>query len=544
MSRPLERLSGWLLGAGLFLVYAAWRYPVFAPRDGADMALAALTAGVAHPPGYPLYSLAGKLWLTLVPWGNPALRLNLLSAACGAASAAVLFAWTRRWAGTAAAAASALAFGLSGPVWKFSLLGEKYVLHALFISLLLGLARGGRGNLAARARLSGLLLGLGLVNHQSLVLLLPALIVLWRAETSAQGVSAGRLVPGCAALAILGLMLYAAVAVRLGSWSLAWDVVTRREYGTLELFAGLNRPLAPGLAASLIGHWLRGLAEAGGWIGLALAALGAGTLIKRRDPLGAALLAGLAAFGPLFFLLTRFDLSEWVARSVLESAFVSSCVLAAPLVAAGIKALWERRPGWGRAAALAAVLAPAWTHADWAWHRDDFSAYDYVRNLRRGVPPGAAALVAGDTALFGLRFLEAWQGPSGREWQGAREEGLKDWVASRRAKGPVFVLGLSLKALEDLGLAGNPLHARPAGLAQRVDGSETGPDLETAAWEACALRRPLAFERGDSYSHDVRLSYAFAHYLSALLRERAGQDQGLHPLAAAALDPEDYDFEK
>ncbi len=47
-------------------------------------------------------------------------------------------------------------------------------------------------------------------------------------------------------------------------------------------------------------------------------------------------------------------------------------------------------------------------------------------------------------------------------------------------------------------------------------------------------------ERLDSYAHDVRLSYAFAHYLAGRLRERSGQDPSREFAAAAWLDPEDY----
>ena len=60
----------------MFAVYAYTAYPTVAPRDSADLAAAALTVSPAHPPGYPLYILLGKAWVDLVPWGEPAYRLN------------------------------------------------------------------------------------------------------------------------------------------------------------------------------------------------------------------------------------------------------------------------------------------------------------------------------------------------------------------------------------------------------------------------------------------------------------------------------------
>ena len=87
----MKRALPWLLFLGIFAVYAWTAYPTVAPRDSADLAVAALTASPAHPPGYPLYALLGKAWISLIPWGDPAYRLNLLSAAGGAGCVAAVF---------------------------------------------------------------------------------------------------------------------------------------------------------------------------------------------------------------------------------------------------------------------------------------------------------------------------------------------------------------------------------------------------------------------------------------------------------------------
>ena len=39
--------------------------------DSGELAAAVHTLGVAHPPGYPLYVLLGKLFSVLVPIGRP-----------------------------------------------------------------------------------------------------------------------------------------------------------------------------------------------------------------------------------------------------------------------------------------------------------------------------------------------------------------------------------------------------------------------------------------------------------------------------------------
>ena len=90
-----------------FAFYLSGASPSIAPRDCADMTTAAYTLGVAHPPGYPLYSALGHLWLTLFPWGNPAYALAVLSCLAAAGAAAFVFLGIRRrcgvWAGLTSA---------------------------------------------------------------------------------------------------------------------------------------------------------------------------------------------------------------------------------------------------------------------------------------------------------------------------------------------------------------------------------------------------------------------------------------------------------
>ena len=49
-------------------------------RDSGDLVASIHTLGIAHPPGYALYVLLGKLFVTLLPFGNIAYRVNVMSA--------------------------------------------------------------------------------------------------------------------------------------------------------------------------------------------------------------------------------------------------------------------------------------------------------------------------------------------------------------------------------------------------------------------------------------------------------------------------------
>ena len=95
--------------------------------------------GIAHPPGYPLHTLLGKIF-SLVPLGSIAYRVHLLSAFFGALACSMLY-LSVRTAGLALAPAlaGALALGFSAVFWSQSIIAEVYSLNAFFFLLILWL---------------------------------------------------------------------------------------------------------------------------------------------------------------------------------------------------------------------------------------------------------------------------------------------------------------------------------------------------------------------------------------------------------------------
>ncbi|MEK7327078.1 MAG: DUF2723 domain-containing protein, partial [Chloroflexota bacterium] len=65
--------------AALFL-YTLTLSPDILPADSGEFQVVVPLLGVAHPPGFSLYTLLGKLFISIVPQGTPAYRLNLFSA--------------------------------------------------------------------------------------------------------------------------------------------------------------------------------------------------------------------------------------------------------------------------------------------------------------------------------------------------------------------------------------------------------------------------------------------------------------------------------
>jgi len=90
--RQHRRFAGCLAVAGVsFALYLYTLAPTVSyGGDCGELTTCAYTLGVAHPTGYPLYLMVGKLF-TALPVGDVAYRMNLMSASFAALTAGVLY---------------------------------------------------------------------------------------------------------------------------------------------------------------------------------------------------------------------------------------------------------------------------------------------------------------------------------------------------------------------------------------------------------------------------------------------------------------------
>jgi len=88
-----KRLAGIVaatLFVGSFPLYVSTMAPSVVPGDAAEFQFVPYVLGIAHPPGYALYILLGKLF-TLLPLGSVAYRMNLFTALCGALTVSLTY---------------------------------------------------------------------------------------------------------------------------------------------------------------------------------------------------------------------------------------------------------------------------------------------------------------------------------------------------------------------------------------------------------------------------------------------------------------------
>ncbi len=95
--------EGWMDGitfAFAVTIYLATAAPDLLPADAGEFQLATALLGVLHPPGYPLYTIVGHLFIRFLPLPGttPAYRLNLLSGLLAAGTLIAVARATRIWA--------------------------------------------------------------------------------------------------------------------------------------------------------------------------------------------------------------------------------------------------------------------------------------------------------------------------------------------------------------------------------------------------------------------------------------------------------------
>jgi hypothetical protein len=310
--------------------------------DSPELITAAATLGVAHEPGYPLFTMLGHLF-SLIPFGSIPFRVNLLSVVCDALAVGVIYlAALRLTRSQLAAAAAALLLATNPTFWEWSLAAEVFPLNNLLAALLVLLLTAWY----QEPERSGFLIamffvaGLGLTNHQTIVLLAPAFcFVLWQRRTILFA-QPSVLAIGIAAF-IIGLLPYAYIP-----WASArhplynWgnvssvhdliDVIRRKTYGSGHLVSAPEYRGGSGIGriVALLGSF--------GPVILPLALLGAVASYRHaRWYFWFSILAFTFA-GPFFVWITNLNLTTAPsALFVLQRFFLLSEVIVAPLVAFG-----------------------------------------------------------------------------------------------------------------------------------------------------------------------------------------------------------------
>ncbi len=429
----LTRLAPFAVGV-IATALAAWRVmPGVGFWDTAEFQTIPPILGTAHPTGYPTYVIIGWLAsIVLAPFGEPAFRMNLLSAILVGVAAGITVDLVRLLTrSTIIGVAAGLGLAATPIVWFIGTHADPHALHlVLFASLLWLLVRWeiARNEDPSRADrwliAAAIVTGLSAGNH-SLTLLLAVPIGLFVLAVDPAILSRGRLIARCAAaFAITTIIVYLELPIRGGLINILEAPLVYGRPDTLSGFAyivtgeqfrgGLNDPF---------GDWPGKLFD--------LAAL----TVRELGPLAALVLAGLVVTAirhRTFALLTG-------------SALAITCFFNAAYVNAEIQRYY---------------LGPALIA--WVW---------------------LAILAA--TVADGLRgaLLPRGRGEASPDRSTVPQQALGPATPGRRARAPIDALGVAAAALAGLVLLAPTIAAFP-GRAAMVDRTA---DRSAQLWLAAVL---------------------------------------------------------
>jgi hypothetical protein len=414
----------------LAALYIVTLNPSVAGGDSGELTAAAITGGVPHPSGYPLFALLARLFAALPLGHSPAWRVNLLSAlsmaAAGGLVCAVVQSWTRN--ATAGLMAAAL-FGTSPVVWANATSAEVFGLNAMLVGLALYLWSRVEMTLSRRAVFALLAAsGLAMCNHHTFVFVGAPLVLrsLWVARHNLGGKGVA-LALGCGIAGLLPhLYLVAASASTAAvSWGDATTVdglaaiVLRRDYGTFSM----GRPTEDAVFVTQ-GTFFPTLAHVWGrafprlfWFGPVLALLGLHLGMKSRTTRKAAavLLFVFGFYGLSYCALSNLSLSRPLYVSILGRFCIESDLLLAIASGFGLAAVlqwldtrWPALRAWlgllpvSTGALFGVAVA---VHAGEAMGSPSTALQDFVTTAFASLPPNAIAITVGDEVTNSAFYL-------------------------------------------------------------------------------------------------------------------------------------------
>jgi 4-amino-4-deoxy-L-arabinose transferase-like glycosyltransferase len=523
----LDRWDAVLAAAGLLslALYVHTLVPGLLPGDSGEFQTMAILLGHTHPTGYPVYLALAKL-LSLLPIGEFAWRVNLFSALMAALTVAGVYAAGRLLTGRrAVAAASALALAVSPTFWSQAIIAEVYTPGAAFlIWILVALLWWDATNRPYALFVAGLLGGLSLGVHMSVVLLVPAVLVFVAATLVAKraAMSIPRNLASALGGALAGLALMFLVFLLL-DWNnptasyfhsviepsrSAWGLSAEQIDGPFDrlLFGWSARQFRSFMFADptavmpdLAGRYWENLPSELAWPLIVLAGSGALGLLVRRPRAAALLLVALTTQW-----LCTFNYNIWD----LYVFFIPSYVLLAVLAAAGLGVVvdivgrltsrWRDYRAWADVVlAVLVFIVAVWPifqprldtvrQGSVAFTRDDFEEYPVPSNsssedLQALLRPSLAdapenAIIFLDWDMLypnyyvahielgrtDLMFVETYPADD----QDSLADSVLEFIATRQTEHPVFVS----ERLSELSAAGYhlaPLRVGPTRLYRVV----------------------------------------------------------------------------
>ncbi len=395
-----------VFGLGMILYSATLPKDVL-PGDSGELIAVSRTLSIAHPPGYPLYTLIGRLLSSALAFGSMAYRYNLISALAASMTLAVLYLiqvnlGVRRLL----AVAVSLGLGTLGAFWLQATTAEVYAFNAIYTALLLHIALAARRYGQRSFLLIGLLGGLALSHHLTMIYPLISALGIMVAGLGLKPKVKTVLVAALMLGLGLSVWLYIPIRASLGppiTWGRTDTLSGFLSHISAQNYRWRLREFNPaGRGVDLLRFLGATAGQAG--VGFTLAALfglvfGAGRLRVRVG-----LAAMVVLFGFHYAVYNIPDIESHMFPALVGVGLLAGLGLQRVVVMAGRIGAWT-----GHVAVGAAYLVLAFSLTSIQPRADQWFARDYAEAIRRSARDacgeGCVIITRGQPSAFPLLYL-------------------------------------------------------------------------------------------------------------------------------------------
>ncbi|MFH1825356.1 MAG: DUF2723 domain-containing protein [Candidatus Firestonebacteria bacterium] len=377
---------------------------ITATGDSSEMIIAPYVLGIAHPPGYPLYTLLGKLF-TFLPLVSIAYRINIMSAIFSVLALILFYKILLKLIKSEVVSIFSTVFlAFVSTFWEYSIVAEVFGLNNFFVCLLVYILMIWDETRKEKFfYLFSFILGLSLSHHLSVIFLFPAFLYLLYKNRFSLKINPIKAM----ALFSLGLLpyIYLPIAASLRPL-LNWDdpvnlsnfihMVTRADYGKtsfhVEHLFDLNNGQVWVYLRSLIKHFTI--------IGFLIGLSGIYFAYKNLKKYFYFLVVAFV-FSGLFFVCFLGHTSDKIVLHVLQRLYLVSFLIFAIFFGVGILHIFKY------VYPVLIILLIVFIGLNYRINKsDNYLLYDFCGNMIKSYPTNSILIVSGDTLSMGLDYLQ------------------------------------------------------------------------------------------------------------------------------------------
>jgi len=406
------RLMYYLVFIGLAVLYMlTLATTITATGDSSEFVVSSYVLGVAHPPGYPLFTLVGHLF-TYLPLFNMAYRINIFSMLFSMLSLIICFEILKKLIKNDLVAIICVVFlAITRLVWEYSIVAEVFALNNFFVLLLILIIikweETGSGKILY---LFCFILGLSLTHHQTILFLTPAFaLFIYQNRNKLKGfnyILAGFLF--IAGLTPYGFLPYAASRMP----PLNWDdpttfekfihIIKRGDYPSPAVNFEHFFDWEYGQLYLYIASAFRNLTVAGFLLGL----VGIFTGHSRMKKHYWLFLIAFIFTSIIFVSLIGYN-RDPVVLHVIQRLYIYSFLIFIVFIALGIIWLNEKFNKINNLVSYICItlvlllLVNNYSNVD---KSNNHLLYNFTGNMLKSYPPGSIMIVSGDTLSMGIDY--------------------------------------------------------------------------------------------------------------------------------------------